>query len=166
MGFILLGHGGLDVDPNVTARDMEFVAIPRGTVLRFFADSGQGVLFGSGSPALWEQLEPPWPALDASAVTYNLSLYSAQELWDEELRAWLPVAEHTLVRAGVAGVPDPLRMCTGTRATCPVDPTAVARGSEHTCDGVLGTYAGELVWVACTSFERARASAEERGYLR
>lgn len=158
MGFILLGHGGLDVDPRVTPKEMEYVAIPQGTTIQFYADSGQGLVYGSYRLDIWEQLQAPWPALDSSRVTYNLSLYNARELWDEELQNDPQFGGHTLVRAGVDGVPDPLRMCTGTPSTCPTDPRAVAKGAKHTCDGILGTYAGDLYWLACTSFMRADAS--------
>jgi hypothetical protein len=155
MGYILLGHGGLDVDPKVTPKAMEFVAIPQGTTIQFYADAGQGLVYGSRQLDIWEQLQAPWPALDSSRVTYNLCLYSAQELWDDELKNNPQFGGHTLVRAGIGGVPDPVRMCTGTPATCPTDPRAVARGSTHGCDGILGTYAGDLYWLACTSFENA-----------
>jgi hypothetical protein len=154
MGYILLGHGGLDVDPKVTSKEMEFVAIPRGTTLQFYADAGQGLVYGGGDLDIWEQLQAPWPALDSSRVTYNLCLYNAQELWDEELKNDPQFGGHTLIRAGV-GVPDPLRMCSGTKATCPTDPRDVARGAAHRCDGILGTYTGDLYWLACTSFLNA-----------
>jgi hypothetical protein len=157
MGYILLGHGDLDVDPKVTPSDMEFVAIPQGTTLQFYADAGQGLRYGSRALDLWEQLAAPWPALDSSRVTYNLCLYSARELWDEELKNNPQFGGHTLVRAGVDGYADPLRMCTGTRATCPTDPRDVARGARHRCDGILGTLAGDLYWLACTSFANVDA---------
>jgi hypothetical protein len=158
MGFILLGHGGLDVDPEVTPKEMEYVAIPQGTTLQFYADSGQGLVYGSYRLDIWEQLQAPWPTLDSSRVTYNLTLHSAGELWDEELKNNPQFGGHTLVRAGISGVPDPLRMCTGTPASCPTDPRAVAKGATHTCDGILGTYRGDLYWLACTSFLHSDAS--------
>ena len=161
MGYILLGHGGLDVDPRVTPKDMEFVAIPRNTTIQFYADAGQGLVYGSHELDIWEQLQAPWPALDSSRVTYNLSLYSAQELWADELKNDPQFGGHTLIRAGVGGVPDPIRMCTGTRATCPTDPRAVAQGATHTCDGILGTYSGDLYWLACTSFENANRAVTD-----
>jgi hypothetical protein len=160
MGYILLGHGGLDVDPSVTAADMEFVAIPSGTTIQFYADAGQGLRYGSRALDLWEQLSAPWPALDSSRVTYNLCLYSAKELWDDELQNNPQFGGHTLVRAGVDGYADPLRMCTGTKATCPTDPRDIAGGATHHCDGILGTLAGDLYWVACTSFENVNADLE------
>jgi hypothetical protein len=51
----------------------------------------------------------------------------------------------------VDGVPDPIRLCDGTPATCPTDPRQVAAGATHTCSGILGTYSGDLYWLACTS---------------
>jgi hypothetical protein len=161
MGYILLGHGGLDVDPAVTSKDMEFVAIPQGTTIQFYADAGQGLVYGSDDLDIWEQLKAPWPALDSSRVTYNLCLYNAQELWDEELKNNPQFGGHELIRAGVGSVPDPLRMCTGTRATCPTDPRDVARGATHTCDGILGTYQGDLYWLACTSFSHTDRSVTD-----
>lgn len=160
MGYILLGHGGLDVDTSVTPPDMEFVAIPQGTTIQFYADSGQGLAFNSAQLDIWEQLQAPWPALDSSRVTYNLSLYSAKELWGEELKNDPAFGGHTLVRASIDGVPDPIRMCTGSRETCPTDPRQVAEGATHTCDGILGTYTGDLYWLACTSFSNAAPSLE------
>jgi len=161
MGYILLGHGGLDVDPRVTPKDMEFVAIPQGTTIQFYSDSGQGLVYGSHHLDIWEQLQAPWPALDSSRVTYNLSLYNAQELWTDELKNNPSFGGHKLIRAGVDGVPDPIRMCTGTRATCPTDPRQIAAGATHECDGILATYPGDLYWLACTSFSNADKSVTD-----
>jgi hypothetical protein len=155
MGYILLGHGGLDVDRKRLDPEMEFVAIPAGTTLQFYTDAGQGLVYGARHLDLWEQMQAPWPALDSTRVTYNLTLYSARELWDEELKNNPSFGGHTLVRAGVDGVPDPIRMCTGTRKTCPTDPRQIAGGWKHGCDGILGTYAGDLYWLACSVFENA-----------
>jgi hypothetical protein len=160
MGYILLGHGDLNVDPKVTDPDMEFVAIPKGTTIQFYADAGQGLAYGSRALDLWEQLAAPWPALDSSRVTYNLSLYNARALWDAELQNNPQFGGHVLVRAGVDGYADPLRMCTGTRKTCPTDPRDVAAGAVHTCDGILGTLKGDLYWLACTSFRNLDADLE------
>jgi hypothetical protein len=158
MGYILLGHGGLDVDPRVTPADMEFVAIPEGTTIWFYADAGQGLLYGSRHLDIWDQLQAPWPTLDHTRVTYNLVLHHATELLPYNLQGDPQFHGHTVVRPGVDGAPDPLRMCTGDRDSCPTDPRAVAAGDTHTCGGVLGTYTGDLHWVACTFFARADGS--------
>lgn len=158
MGYILLGHGGLDIEPLVTPADMEFVAIPEGTTLQFYADAGQGLLYGSRHLDIWDQLQTPWPALDSTRVTYNLALHHARELLPEDLWDDPQLRGHTLVRPGVDGAADPLRMCTGTAKSCPTEPRAVAAGETHTCDGVLATYHGDLHWLACTFFARADGS--------
>ncbi len=154
MGYILLGHGALNLDPRVTPKEMEYVAIPQGTTIQFYADAGQGLVYGSSHLDIWEQLQAPWPALDSTRVTYNLALYNAAELWENELKNNPQFGGHTLIRAGVGGVPDPIRMCTGTPTTCPTDPRQVAAGRTHTCSGILGQYKGDLYWLACSSFIR------------
>jgi hypothetical protein len=160
MGYILLGHGGLDVDPAAIDPEMEWVAVPQGTTIQFYSDTGQGLMYGSEDLDIWSQLDTPIPAVDSSGVTYNLTLYSAKELWDDELKNNPDFAGNTLVRAGVDGVPDPIQMCTGTRDTCPTDPRQIAEGATHECDGILGTYSGELYWLACTVIENASAATE------
>jgi hypothetical protein len=152
MGYIFLGHGWLDVQAGAVPAGMEILAIPKGTTIQFYADSGQGLVYGSGDLDLWEQLQAPWAPLDSTNVTYNFSLGNAAELWAAELQNNPSFGGHTLVRAGVDGVPDPILMCTGSPDTCPTDPRAVAAGATHTCDGILGTYTGDLYWLACTSF--------------
>lgn len=153
MGFVILGQGGLDVPAKVVAEGMEFVAIPLGTTLRVLIDEGAGVTYGPAQPDLMTQLHPPWPPLDATTVTYNLCLHTAPELWDEDLRHVGALDGHELVRAGVAGTPEPLRLCTGRPDLCPTDPGQVASGDRHRCDGVLATYVGDLYWLACSSFD-------------
>lgn len=152
MGYILLGHGGLELDGGFP-EGMGTVAIPAGTTLQCYSDTGQALVYGAKQLDVWEHLATPWPPMDSTNVTYNLTLSSAKELWDEELKNNPSFAGHTLIRAGVDGVPDPIRLCNGTPQTCPTDPRQVAAGRTHTCDGILGTYKGELYWVACTSVE-------------
>jgi hypothetical protein len=149
MGYVLLGHGGLDVESGTMPADMEWVAIPSGTTLQFYSDTGQTLAYASKQLDLFESMTQPWDALDSTKVTYNLTLHSAKELWPEELKNNPGFAGHTLIRAGV-DEPDPIRLCTGTRATCPTDPRQVASGATHTCSGILGKYAGEIHWLACT----------------
>jgi hypothetical protein len=152
MGYIFLGHGWLEAQAGTIPAGMEIVAIPEGTTIQFYADSGQGLVYGSGELDIWEQLQAPWAPLDSTNVTYNLALGNAAELWADELQNDPGFGGHTLIRAGVDGVPDPILMCTGSPDTCPTDPRAVAAGATHTCDGILGTYSGDLYWLACTSF--------------
>jgi hypothetical protein len=151
MGYIFLGHGDLDVDPSVTSPEMEWVAIPQGTTIQFYADTGQGLCYNSKNLDVWSQLPKHLNPVDSSNVTYNLNLSNAKELWDEELKNNPDFNGNTLIRAGVDGVPDPIRMCTGTRETCPTDPRQVTAGATHKCDGILAKYTGELYWLACTT---------------
>lgn len=152
MGFILLGHGDLEVDPTSTPPDMDIVAIPLGTTIQFFADAGQDLCYGAPALDDWDRLEAPWPALNSSNVTYNLSLCSAWGSWDYELKNDPHFGGHQLIRPGIGDVPDPIRLCTGSAETCPTDPRMVAEGQSHTCDGILGRaeFQGQdLFWVAC-----------------
>lgn len=153
MGYVMLGHGALDA--RGTSPEMEWVAIHPGTTIQFYADSGQGLWYGSHHLDNFEQLQAPWAPLNSTHVTYNMTLYSARELWDEELKNSPAFGGHTLIRAGVDGVPDPIKMCSGTRSTCPTDPRRIVAGDRHRCDGILGQYSGEIFWLACTSFVRA-----------
>lgn len=150
MGYVLLGHGGLEVSSGQIDPDMGTVAIPKGTTIQFYSDTGQTLVYGSRDLDVWAQLQQPWPALDSTKVTWNLTLSGAPELWGEELKNNPSFGGHTLLRAGVDGVPDPINLCNGTRQTCPWDPRQVAAGATHTCNGILGKYTGDLFWVACT----------------
>jgi hypothetical protein len=157
----MLGHGALNVDPSVTSPEMEWVAVPTGTTIQFYADTGQGLWYGSAHLDVFSQLTAHLDPVDSAHVTYNLSLYSAKELWDEELKNNPDFGGHTLIRAGVDGVPDPVRMCTGTRATCPTDPRQVAAGATHKCEGILAKYPGEIFWLACTSLYKAKPETKK-----
>lgn len=162
MGYLILGRGVLDVDPATTRDDMEFVAIPAGTTIRFYADTGQGLDLAAGEVDLWEQLERPWPLLDATRVTYNLCLFSAPGLSEVDPCCHPEFAPHTLVRAAAGGMPNPLRMCSGTRETCPTRPGQVASGARHDCTGILGVCSGDLYWVACHHFRHTESAAGSR----
>ncbi|MFF4369330.1 putative adhesin [Streptomyces sp. NPDC001594] len=156
MGYILLGHGGLDGDPGVTPPEMEFVAIPQGTTIQFYADAGQGLWFGRDDLDVWQQVPPYLPALGSGEVTYNLALQAPDVPWVEEFAAAEPgFAGHRIVLAGADGTPDPLPMCTGTRETCPTDPRQVAAGATHHCEGILARFHGDLHWLACTTIDHA-----------
>src|SRR5690242_13861882 len=124
MGYVLLGHGGLDIESGVIPDGMEYVAIPAGTTIQFYSDTGQALAYASKQLDVFAVMNKPWPALDSSRVTYNLSLHSAKELWKEELKNNPSFGGHTLIRAGVDGA-DPMLMCTGTPATCPTDPRQI-----------------------------------------
>ena len=154
MGYIMLGHGGLVVRSDAASVEMGTVAIPQGTTIQFYSDTGQGLYYGSAHLDVWAQLQTPWPALDSTKVTWNLTLQGAPELWTDELKNNPSFGGHTLIRPGVDGVPDPIKMCSGTKATCPTDPRQVAGGAKHKCDGILGAYVGDLYWLACTSVVR------------
>lgn len=155
MNYVLLGHGGLEVEPVTVPPDMEIVAIPQGTRVHFYSDAGQGLWYGQEELDVWEQLQTPWPPLDSRNVTYNLTLRNAPEAWDSLLENEPAFGGNTLVRPGFDGLPGSIPLCTGTRRTCPTDPRQVAAGARHTCDGVLGRYGGDLYWVSCTSFDGA-----------
>src|SRR3954471_1972453 len=79
MGIVIFGHGGLD---PIATKDMEWVAVPAGTTLQFYADAGQTLLTNAGTWERWSaSMDAPWPAIDSTGVTYNLRLgpLSAQE---------------------------------------------------------------------------------------
>ncbi|MEV6681958.1 hypothetical protein AB0N09_34555 [Streptomyces erythrochromogenes] len=156
MGYVLLGHGGMDVRADELPPDMGIIAIPQGTTIQFFSDAGQGLLYGSPDLDMWEQFVPHLTPLDSTCVTYNLTLGSAWDLWDRELRNDPTFGGHELIRPGIGDIPDPIRLCTGTPGTCPTRPAQVAEGFTHTCDGILGLLQGaDLFWVACTTLDHA-----------
>ncbi|MFJ5646156.1 putative adhesin [Streptomyces sp. NPDC093223] len=152
MGYILLGHGGIHLEPGFTAPEMESVAIPQGTTLQVYSDAGQTLSYGAYDLDRWEQLQAPWGPLDSTQVTYNLVLHNSEESWERELANNPKFGGNIIVRAGRDGVPDPMSMCSGTVDTCPTRPEQVAQGMTHNCDGILGTFQGDLYWLACTSF--------------
>jgi hypothetical protein len=161
MGYVFLGHGALNIDPSVTPQDMEWVAVPQGTTIQFYADTGQTLCYNHKELDAFSQLTRHLDPVDSTHVTYNLLLYSAKELWDEELKNSPNFGGHTLIRAGIDGVPDPTRMCTGTRDTCPTDPRQIASGATHNCDGILAKFKGEMHWLACTSITKAKDGKAE-----
>jgi hypothetical protein len=155
MGYVIWGHGGLD--PSDTAK-METVALSAGTTLQFYADAGQGLIQNRKLLASFAELPAPWPPISDTGVTYNLGLapFSDKELeiLDGENAGW---DGHTLLTVGKNLGAKP-QLCTGDESTCPKDPRMVAGTVSgpraHTCDGILGVYAGqELFWVACTSID-------------
>jgi hypothetical protein len=178
MGIIFAGHGGLDVEAARTT--VEICAIPQGTTLQFYTDSGQKLRVDHDNFAtLWSQVTAPWPALDSTGVTYNLTLQRHDK--------WVELCEggtidpanfhgHQLVVPGFNAV-DEVQLCTGTAydlspdgevisGTCPTDPRQIEAGWTHTCDGLLKEYAGqELFWLACTSVLFAEENTAEEEAL-
>lgn len=164
MGIIFAGHGGLDVE--AAGASVEICAIPQDTTLQFYSDSGQILRFKTEDFAnIWSQLTAPWPALDSTEVTYNLTL--------QRHDGWVELCEggtidpanfngHQLVVPGF-NADDNVRLCTGTAydigdegqvisGTCPTDPRQIAVGWTHTCGALLQQHAGQqLFWIACTS---------------
>lgn len=174
MGIIFVGHGGLDVEAAGTS--VEICAIPQGTTVQFYSDSGQILRIKPEElETIWSQLQAPWPALDSTNVTYNLTL--------QRHDGWVGLCQggtidpanfngHQLVVPGF-NAPDEVRLCTGTAynigaegqvisGTCPTDPRQIAVGWTHTCNGLLRQYAGQqLFWIACTSVLFAAAGTPE-----
>ncbi|MFF3160086.1 putative adhesin [Streptomyces sp. NPDC057910] len=153
MGYVLLGHGGFEADPAATSPDMEIVAIPPGTRVFFYSDAGQALLYGTKDLDNWERIKEPWPPVDSTGVTYNLTLESALDTWDGELKNDPRFGGHELIRPGIGDLPNPVRMCTGTPASCPTSPEQIKAGMTHTCDGILGRrdfQGNDLHWLACT----------------
>ncbi|MFF4704561.1 putative adhesin [Streptomyces sp. NPDC001288] len=168
VGYVLLGHGGLDVDPAYTRSEMEIVAIPEGTTIQFYCDTNQELIYGARELDVWEKIKAPFPPLRSSDVTYNLTLQSNETGWLDELANHPTFRGCRLFLPGRTGLPAEMHLCTGTPATCPTTPQQVAGGMTHECDGVLGTVRGALHWVACATvffpetdatLERAAAQA-------
>ncbi|MBK3588893.1 hypothetical protein JHN49_36535 [Streptomyces sp. MBT57] len=138
---------------------MEIVAIPAGTTLQFYADSGQDLAYGEAQLARWQQLMPQWEPLRAGNVTYNFCLAplaphdvpSAAQHGE-----WFP--GHQFITPGDLGAGGKVLLCNGSVETCPTDPRQVVEeGAVHQCTGLLGTYTGDLFWLACSSFVGADA---------
>lgn len=176
MGIIFAGHGGLDVE--AAGASVEICAIPQNSTLQFYSDSGQILRVKTEDFAsFWSQLTAPWPALDSTKVTYNLTL-QRHDGWVELCRSGgIDPADfngHQLVVPGF-NAPDEVRLCTGTAydigaegqvisGTCPTDPRQIAVGWTHTCGALLQQYAGQqMFWIACTSvlFAEKGTPAEE-----
>ncbi|MEU9979308.1 hypothetical protein [Streptomyces sp. NPDC051014] len=158
MGYVLIGHGGMEVDPSRTSPDMGTVAIPQGTTIQFYSDSGQGVIFGPSQLDIWQQIQAPWPPLDSSHVTYNLVLSNAEENLASALMNSPQFGGNEVLLPG-RHLSDPIHLCSGTPETCPTKPEQVAQGMVHQCDGILGLLQGDLYWLACTSFIGVSAEA-------
>lgn len=153
MGIVIFGHGGLD---PIAAKDMEWVALPAGTTLQFYADAGQTLRTG---PWTWQvyanSLDAPWPALDSTRVSYNLALDPLSPNEQKEI-AGLTDFPHTIFMVG-RDAPS-AQLCDGDSTTCPSDPRMITGEVEgpktHGCTGLLNRFAGqELHWVACTAIE-------------
>ncbi|MFF3159355.1 hypothetical protein [Streptomyces sp. NPDC057910] len=161
MGFVLMGHGSLNVNPAVTPQRMEIVAIPPNTEIQFYADAGQGLAFAHSQLNVWEQLVPHGMPLNSRNVTYNLTLGSAWGDWEAVLEDDPQFGDHSLIRPGIGDIPDPVLLCTGTPDSCPTSPAQVAAGRTHRCKGIFGRseFQGEkLFWLACTIIKNADQS--------
>jgi hypothetical protein len=152
VGYVLLGHGGLHADPAFTPPEMEIVAIPQGTRIQFYCDANQSLTVNAHYFDIWETLQAPWPPLDSSNVTYNLSLQDAEGQWPESLANDPKFGGNTLILPGRNGLSKSIRMCTGNPDSCPTSPEQVARGMTHRCGGILAHLQGDLYWLACTNF--------------
>lgn len=150
MSYFFLGHGSLSVDPTVTPPEMEYVAIPHGTTIQFYVDTGQLIYITEDDLSSWDTRRVPWPALDSSRVTYNLALHHHAG-WAH--RPETKIEHLDLIRPNRGD--GPLLMCTGTPETCPTDPRQIAQGAKHDCEGILAKYQGELHWAACLELEGA-----------
>jgi hypothetical protein len=159
MGYVLLGHGGIDVSsadelPGSYQPGMGIVAIPPNTTLQCFSDAGQKLVITDTLVEMWSVLDAPWPAMTSENVTYNLGLeeFSDTEVIEEIIR-WgaNDTGGHELLIAGNSDLLGSNElMCTGSVDTCPTDPRLQ---QAHQCDGILGRFAGhDLFWVACTTF--------------
>lgn len=152
MGFVIFGHGGLT---PTNAAKMETCAVGTGTTLQFFADAGQALLQERSLLDMFGRLQKPWPPIDQTGVTYNLGLEPFSDAEHAALTSTVQDwAGHTLLTVGKDLGCEPI-LCAGDPTTCPRDPRmltgAVAGPTKHTCNGILGKYAGqELFWVACS----------------
>jgi hypothetical protein len=149
----------MDFDPSRTSPEMETVAIPQGTTIQFYIDANQMLAYDSRELDIWERLQAPWPPLDSSRVTYNLTLFSAEDLWAYELMNNPQFGGNEILLPG-RNCPDPAHLCNGTPETCPTKPEQVAEGMTHQCDGILGTVHGDLYWLACAYFMGVAAEAQ------
>ncbi|MEV6683720.1 hypothetical protein AB0N09_43885 [Streptomyces erythrochromogenes] len=164
MKYLLMGHGALDVDPSALADpDMYRVGVAVGTTLQFYADVGQRLEYAMGTQdvrTVWNaaKAQTPWAPIDYQGVAANLRLSSAFGQWSQEFidtKTFMDPEtgdEYTLIRPGIEITQDPIQLCTGTPDTCPTRPEQTAQGETHTCDGILGLFAGEMHWLACTGF--------------
>ena len=85
MGIVIFGHGGLS---PIAAKDVEWVALPAGTTLQFYADIGQTLMTSKTTWANYaETLDQPWPPIDSTRVTYNLSLSALNAQEQKEIDA-------------------------------------------------------------------------------
>lgn len=168
MSFILLGHGDLLVHPGDLQPNADDVGVPFDSTLQLYTDAGQGLMLGPDELDAWGQVFCV-AAADGGARLPNLALHGGDDLWDEELRSALEHGGHVLIRPGVDGQPDPIRLCTGTPETCPPPGGTFGDVATHDCDGVLGDAGlrgGVVHWLECASITRAPATATEGGARR
>lgn len=165
MGIIVLGRGDF-FPPHLAEPVSERVTIPQGATFHFLSDYGDGLRLGPSSFPVWEHLchaQQPHPA---GGLLTNLTVHHDAALADRSLPDHPDFRGFTLVRPGVDGCPEPLRLCTCTPGEQPKDPD-----SRHTCDGLLGRedVRGDVFWVAGSSFlrvdqPRAAMFSSEEGF--
>jgi len=153
MGHIFLGHGSLSPEGYSYNTGMGTIAVPPGTSLQFFCDTGQGLVVTTKLLIDWNELQRPWPALTSANVTYNLGLGPFSDLKDSanKLMAIMQggAMDHTIHIPGTTHeVSNDELLCTGTAGQCPTDPR---EQRAHSCNGILGRFSGDLYWIACTS---------------
>ncbi len=168
--FVFLGHGGFNPASGTYPGE---VLVPTRTTLRFFSDAGQALVLPAAAGAsdynkvvnVWEHFHEDEAPIPERWVTYNYGLYP--EDTEEERQLALSLnwgASVVTLPAGSA----PQFLCQGTADSCPTPALNVQQRTfeetgegeavpddrwNHTCDGILGQYAGnDLVWIACTSF--------------
>ncbi|MEU9256563.1 hypothetical protein AB0D66_32860 [Streptomyces sp. NPDC048270] len=150
---VLVGHGDIPIHiPEPGAPDMNIVAIPEGTTIQFWSDSGQALDYNNHQLDVFHTFTPQIEPLDSRHVTYNLRLVAARELWGQEFQNNPQFGGREIIRPGFNGVPEEIYMCTGSPDSCPTRPADIQRGMKHTCDGILGQLSGDLHWLACTTF--------------
>ena len=153
MGHIFLGHGGLDPQGYSYKDGMGTVAVPPGTSLQFYSDTGQILITNKNLLLNWDALDRPWEPLTSANVTYNLGLSPFKDLDEAVVNAEALIDGngwgHTIHIPGFIGdLGEDELLCTGEVGQCPTDPR---EQRDHSCAGILARFTGELFWIACTS---------------
>ena len=149
MGVVLFGHGRLDTGTGPCRPKMEWVGVPQGTTIQFYADTGQLLKTGEDGLRKWGDLGAPWGAIDHTGVAPNYALMYGPEF--DYLLNHPSFAGHTVVRAGNDGLTDPIFLCDGDPGgPCPQNPKDITAGKIHRCNGLLAKYSGDLYWLACS----------------
>ncbi|RSS79754.1 hypothetical protein [Streptomyces sp. WAC06614] len=161
MSYILLGHGDLLVHRGAPPCSGESIVVPRGTTIQLYTDGGQGLVIGPDELDVWSQVFCA-AAVDAGTGLHNLVLHGGDDLANDQLASDLERGGHTLIRPGVDGMPDPIRLCTGTPRTCPPPVDPFGEEVTHDCGGLLGLLGrlpgpqGVVHWLECASITDTR----------